>query len=616
MKYFTALFFCLMMCNGTSNAQLLSIENCFSGTKDDNYYFGYKFSETDSIRYIAVQSYSENNFFDTINRNIYRPGFSTNNIYLIRLNENSNTTKVIYANNIFPKNFSDNEINLEYVLNNTQIDSFVTLNIFKFDRNLDSITPFLQLEKYNVAQTGNPDIGIGFYVNSDSFHYAYGYSSRYSKIIRYKYDQTHLIQSDEIHTLRNTNNIFGTSDPDVTVFNHKIYEYINGVLKIYDAEANELASYQLLTRESSKYIDLGNGDLLLINQFRDSINFVKIKNDNSIEYNTIGISYVNNTVRINTQEYFSLIDSNLLIPFFDSDSAYFIRYNKNGNILNHYAEKYPINGSGGSYYGPDNLVQLNDSIKIILKKINNTENTIYIQKINKNGVPIQSTQLNPTIFYQNRLLVLKGYNKLIKTRKGRYFIIAFYNGYLQNSVLFEYNPQNGSLTLLSVSDEYDSYKDVYNNDKNETYIIADVNNGCIRNMDVVLYKLANGINTVKGKVFVDYNNNNTQDNGEPIYKNAKLSYSKNNITYSSFLIDTGVYSFVIDTGKYIINCGVHDSLFTVLPTNRTITHATYNNTDFINFILKPIGAVYDAEVTMNNTFVTRPGFNGTYYIFK
>jgi uncharacterized repeat protein (TIGR01451 family) len=70
----------------------------------------------------------------------------------------------------------------------------------------------------------------------------------------------------------------------------------------------------------------------------------------------------------------------------------------------------------------------------------------------------------------------------------------------------------------------------------------------------------------------------------------------------------------IDTGKYIFKFTPVSTLFTVSPVSRTVNHTDYNNTDVANFALKPVGVVYDADVVLINTFMTRLGRGNGYVV--
>lgn len=616
------IFYCLILCSISSSAQLLSIEDCYSGTKDDNFYNYFKFNDNDSIRYMIIESSSENNFFDSIsnslfpNENIVPFGRYGQGAWIVALNENTKQTNRKYIGYYYgtPQVIGNQILFTKYIEKNNS-PLVRSLYAFTMDRDLNFSSPNILIDSFIGSDNG---VYSAFYTIGDSTANLYVYQFRnvvHDQIHRYKISNTGIADITSLNSLRYvTGNTYNYSNSyNLLIHNNKIFECVDSVLKIYNAEAELLSSFQILNdNESSqrgqvKITDLEDSAVLL-KVYTDSgaLHLIKIDKNNVLDYN-IRVSVPG------TQYFFNLegmADSNLVVSLnsTNNDSTYFIKFDHAGNVINRYSEKYCFVFAAEDY---------TDSLRIIIK---NTGGGMFIQKINKYGVPVRSTQINQTIFAQNTILNYYEFNDFIKTKNGRYFIILKYMnlGSSIYSVLFEYNPLSNTVTLQAVLNtacnlcNQPAFMDIFNDSNNEVYTIANVNNECVRNADVVLYKLANGINTVKGKVYIDYNNNNAQDTGEPYYENARLSYAKNGIIYSSYLIDTGIYSFIIDTGKYEITCRITDNLFTVTPVSKTITHPTYNNTDFINFILKPIGNVYEAEVIMNNTFVTRPGFDGTY----
>ncbi len=611
------IFCCFMLCSLTSTAQLLSVDNCYSGTKDESFYSSFKFNDNDSIRYVILESSSENNFFDSISNSF----FPNENIvpfssrysqgaWIVALNENTKQTTRKYIGYYYgtPQAIRNQILFVKYV-ETTNSPLVRSLYAFTMDRDLNFTSPKILIDSFTGSDNG---VYSTFFTMGDSVANLYVYQFRntpHDQIHSYKINNTGIVSSMHLNSLRYLNG----NSYNLLIKNNKIFECSDSVLKIYNAEAELLGSYQILNnnetvqRGQAIITDLEDS-AVLIKVYTDSgsLNLIKINKHNGLDFN-IHASFPG-------MQYFytleGMTDSNLVVSLnsTSNDSTYFIKFDHTGNVINRYVEKYCYVFAAEDY---------TNSLRIIIKQMSAG---MFVQKINKNGVPVSSTQISQTIFAQNTILSYNQFKDFIKTKDGRYFITLQYTniGGGMYSTLFEYNPLSNTVILQSVLNtacnicNQPEFKDIFSDTKNEVYAFANVNNECVRNADVVLYKLANGINTIKGKIYIDYNNNNTQDTGEPLYENARLSYAKNDIVYSNYLIDTGIYTFIIDTGKYEISCRLSDSLFTLTPASRTITHSNYNNTDFINFILKPIGKVYDAEVIFNNTFVTRPGFNGTY----
>lgn len=618
MQYLSKLiFYCFMFCKINSTAQLLSVENCFSGTKEDFIYNTFKLNDNDSIRYMIVGSTSENNFFDSISNSLFPtenidPFSNYRNTWIVALNENTKTTKRKYIGYYYNKlQVIGNQILFVKYLEPYDPPFVNSLYAFTMDRDLNFTSPNILIDTFTRSENG---VYNSFFTKGDSVINLYVYQYRnvpHNQINRYKINNTGILSSTYINSLRYITN--SPSSYNLLIQNNKIFEIADSVLKIYNAEAELLGSYQIFNNNESskraltKITGLDDSAILLkIYSDSGSLHLVKINKNNSLDYN-IRASFPN------TQYFYTfegMVDSNLVVCLNSTiyDSTYFIKFDRTGNVINRYAEKYCFVFSAEDY---------SDSLRIIIK---NTGASMFVQKINKYGIPVSSSQISQTIFAQNTILNYHQYKDFIKTKNGRYFIILEYMnlGSSIYSVLFEYNPLSNGIILQAVLNtacnicNHPEFLDIFSDPKKEVFTLANVNNECVRNADAILYKLANGFNTVRGKIYIDYNNNNNQDNGEPNYENARLSYAKNGITYSNYLIDTGAYSFITDTGRYDITCRITDSLFTITPNNRTISHSTYNNTDFVNFILKPIGEIYDAKILINNTFVTRPGFDGTY----
>lgn len=612
------ILYCLILCSINASAQLLSLKDCYSGTKDDGINNSFKVNETDSNRYFLIGSSSENNFFDSISRSHFPAEGSPYRIgnWIVCLNENTTQVRREYVGYFFDQATGYN--NDLYFLKYTDPDAPYPprhLSVFVTDKSLNFKNPDIEIDSFYVPQNG---LYGSYFTKGDSFLNLYTYQYRdvaHDQIHRYKLNSNGILSVSAINSPLRHLPAGAYVYQQIVVCHNKIFECIDSVLKIYDYDANLIAAHQIFnngnTVSSVSFSEMNDSSVLLkVTNQSGSLNLIATDKSDALIFN-IPTALSNKQYNKYSE---NIIDSNLVVPYTDNDSAFYYRYNKSGDIINRYAEKY-VSSSGIAI----KILPYNDTSRIALKE---TGSNTLIQRINRNGFPISSVQINALIFAQNTILSFVRVEKFTRTNIGRYFIITYYKDALNNfySTLLEYNPQNNTLTLLSVLNTncnpcfQPTFIDIFSNRKKETFVLANVVNECVRNGDVILYRLADGINTVKGKVYIDYNSNNTQDTGEPYYENARMSYSKNGIQYSTYLLDTGIYTFIVDTGRYNIECRVVDSLFTINPATRTINHSTYNNTDFINFALRPNGTVYDAGVILNNTFITRPGFAGTYAI--
>ena len=122
-----------------------------------------------------------------------------------------------------------------------------------------------------------------------------------------------------------------------------------------------------------------------------------------------------------------------------------------------------------------------------------------------------------------------------------------------------------------------------------------------------------GFNRVVGNVFIDLNNNNIKDAGEPpfnhaIAKTTKAGFQLNGIPYNGF------YSNTVDTGTFTTTLAINNPYYTVTPASKISTFTTYKNTDSANFALHPIPGIIDYSVTGVSLLPVRPGFPLQYKI--
>lgn len=122
-----------------------------------------------------------------------------------------------------------------------------------------------------------------------------------------------------------------------------------------------------------------------------------------------------------------------------------------------------------------------------------------------------------------------------------------------------------------------------------------------------------GLNRIAGNVFVDLNNNNVKDAGEPpfnhsIAKTTKAGFQLNGIPYN------GSYSNAVDLGTFTTTLLISNPYYTVTPVSKTSTFSTFKNIDSANFAVHPIPGIIDYAVTAVSLLPARPGFPLQYKI--
>ena len=131
--------------------------------------------------------------------------------------------------------------------------------------------------------------------------------------------------------------------------------------------------------------------------------------------------------------------------------------------------------------------------------------------------------------------------------------------------------------------------------------------------DYWIVKLTNNYNLIKGKTFLDLNNNQIQDSGEANLTNKKITESVTN--RFAFSQPNGFYSVsVLDTGTFTVT-HVPISYYNIVPANHAATFTSFNQTDSLNdFAFQPLGTFNDLCVTLTPLGAFRPGFNASYMI--
>lgn len=133
--------------------------------------------------------------------------------------------------------------------------------------------------------------------------------------------------------------------------------------------------------------------------------------------------------------------------------------------------------------------------------------------------------------------------------------------------------------------------------------------------DYWVTKISLNPNRLFGKVFLDLNNNNLPDAGEPVYKKAVVKIKKYGNETAAGIGENGYYETVADTGTYVITLSLYDSVhFIASPVTRSITFTVQNSSDSLNFAVHMIGSLRDYSAVLSAPGTARPGFPITYNI--
>ncbi len=131
--------------------------------------------------------------------------------------------------------------------------------------------------------------------------------------------------------------------------------------------------------------------------------------------------------------------------------------------------------------------------------------------------------------------------------------------------------------------------------------------------DVWVVKLST-VNRIQGNVFLDLNNNNTRDEGEPDFNEAKVNCTSAHLNAQVKPFD-GQYSINADTGSYKTSVSLPGSLYyTVYPDSAISTFTIPGSTDTIDFAIHKIADARDYSVSLTSLSPARPGFDVVYKI--
>jgi uncharacterized repeat protein (TIGR01451 family) len=125
------------------------------------------------------------------------------------------------------------------------------------------------------------------------------------------------------------------------------------------------------------------------------------------------------------------------------------------------------------------------------------------------------------------------------------------------------------------------------------------------------------LNTIKSNFYIDYNNNNIKDAGEPPFNRVVAkTINQNRITSVWAYPVNGVAETTVDTGTYKTTASLFRPYYAVSPDTATNIFTTYKNTVTINYPVHPIPGSRDYGVFLTAYSPLRPGFvthNGIIY---
>lgn len=132
------------------------------------------------------------------------------------------------------------------------------------------------------------------------------------------------------------------------------------------------------------------------------------------------------------------------------------------------------------------------------------------------------------------------------------------------------------------------------------------------NQDSWLVKLGS-VNSIKGVVFVDNNNNGIKDTGESFYSKVLVKSEKPGYNRMHTPVG-GAFLNEVDTGNYITTLSLDYPYYTVLPIQRTSVFTNYFNVDSFGFALSPISNKKDLMIGIIPQTAVKPGFTARYNV--
>lgn len=120
-------------------------------------------------------------------------------------------------------------------------------------------------------------------------------------------------------------------------------------------------------------------------------------------------------------------------------------------------------------------------------------------------------------------------------------------------------------------------------------------------------------NLIKGQVFIDNNGNNIKDAGEILYSNGHVQSIKANDTLTGYIFN-GQYLNNADTGNYSTSYIPVNNYYTISPAVHNSNFASLDQTDIVDFVLRPRPGINDLEIQVIPLNPARPGFECYYRI--
>lgn len=142
---------------------------------------------------------------------------------------------------------------------------------------------------------------------------------------------------------------------------------------------------------------------------------------------------------------------------------------------------------------------------------------------------------------------------------------------------------------------------------------GDKNEICLGYSDIWIVKLKNHNNLATGKVFVDFNNSATYDNGDLLLGLKKINEASS--TSFCFSEQNGHYTFAVyDSGNYSFSPSPI-SYYNSVPSAHNVYFSGINQKDSLNdFAFQAAGVYNDLSVQLTPASAFRPGFNSYYAV--
>lgn len=355
------------------------------------------------------------------------------------------------------------------------------------------------------------------------------------------------------------------------IYNKKING--NALVKCFDVNANRIWSLEINHPSCFDYVSLLENNYLYlsyVNRIGNSINrgICKIDTSGNLIYEYL----IENKITYNSIPY--------NIKVFAYGNNVLLNYNYFDSIRNTYYYKFDyINENGIRQWSKEfylDSILFIDFDKPLYNKIDNSITIVYNHKYNGN-YDVQVLKLNAS------------------------------TGYVVWSKRFNGNKNDFGSMPLPLSKQQ-VFIDGYTNSTDNNFVTNHSSNN-----DYFYCILNPAYNIIKGKVFIDYNNNLTYESSNEFLYNEGIISSIKNANIAEFSAPyNGSFINQLDTGSYTSTFSAYNNYFTATPISKITSHTNYGNTDTIDFALHPRASINDLRLTLVNTWITRPGFANTY----